>query len=97
MDEKGDYSNLTGLIHARFHEDFNLFGESVDELVSSYVEKMPRSKIDAIVSDIDSFIADHSDTLESEFEERFGGQFDPALWGYTTASFLEELKRLLTG
>jgi len=89
------YPHLTGLIHARFHEDFDLFGDSVEELISSCTEKMPRSMIDAIQSDIDAFMVDHPGTLESAFDERFGSQFDPALWGYTTASFLEEVTRLL--
>jgi hypothetical protein len=96
MTDNKEYGDLTGLIRSRFHEDFDLFGNSVEELVSSYTEKMSRIDIDALISDIDSFKADYPETLDSEFKERFGRQFDPVLWGYTTASFLDEVKRLLS-
>ncbi|MBC8747076.1 hypothetical protein OKW43_002070 [Paraburkholderia sp. WC7.3g] len=96
MADNEKYGDLTGLIRSRFHEDFDLFGNSVEELVSSYTEKMSRSDIDALISDINSFEADYPETLDSEFKERFGRQFDPVLWGYTTASFLDEVKRLLS-
>ena len=64
--------------------------------MASYTEAMPGSYIDAIVSDIGSFKADHAETLDAEFQKRFGRQFDPVLWAYTTLSFLDELKRLLS-
>ncbi|WP_084170088.1 contact-dependent growth inhibition system immunity protein [Paraburkholderia ferrariae] len=96
MVDNDKYGYLTGLIRSRFHEDFDIFGNSVEELVSSYIEKMPKSEIDALISDIDSFKADFPDTLDSEFNERYGSQFDPVLWGHTTASFLDEVKRLLS-
>ncbi|MGF6371551.1 hypothetical protein OKW40_004301 [Paraburkholderia sp. RAU6.4a] len=91
-----EYGNLTGLIRSRFHEDFDLFGNSVEELVSSYTAKMSTTDIDALMSDIDSFKADYPETLDSKFKERFGRQFDPVLWGCTTASLLDEVKRLLS-
>jgi hypothetical protein len=96
MVDNEKYGELTGLIRSRFHEDFDLFGNTVEELVVSYTAEMSKSDIDALVSDIDAFKADYSETLDAEFNERFGRQFDPALWGYTTASFLDEVKRLLS-
>ncbi|MGF6859301.1 contact-dependent growth inhibition system immunity protein [Paraburkholderia sp. CI3] len=57
---------------------------------------MSTTDIDALISDIDSFKADYPETLDSEFKERFGRQFDPVLWGYTTDSLLDEVKRLLS-
>jgi hypothetical protein len=95
MADNEKYGGLTGLIRSRFHEDFDLFGDSVEELVLSYVEDMPKSYIDALISDLDAFMADYPGTLDSEFMERFGRQFDPVLWGYTPSSFLDEVKRLL--
>jgi hypothetical protein len=47
MTDNKEYGDLTGLIRSRFHEDFDLFGNSVEELVSSYTEKMSRIDIDA--------------------------------------------------
>ncbi|MBB5456624.1 contact-dependent growth inhibition system immunity protein [Paraburkholderia sp. Cpub6] len=96
MVDDEEYGDLTGLIRSRFHEDFDLFGNSLEELVSSYTEKMSKSDIDTLISDIDSFKAHYPDTLESEFKQRFGRQFDPVLWGYTADSFLDEVKRLLS-
>ncbi|WP_178392141.1 contact-dependent growth inhibition system immunity protein [Burkholderia sp. SRS-W-2-2016] len=38
----------------------------------------------------------HAHDLNDAFEQAYGSQFGPELWGYTTASFLEELRRILT-
>jgi hypothetical protein len=38
---------------------------------------------------------EHSTDLDCAFERSYGSGFDPTLWGYTTESFLNELKRLM--
>jgi hypothetical protein len=68
-------------------------GESVSmRLGLDYTAEMSKSDIGTLVSDIDSFKVDYSETLDSQFKERFDCHFDLAFWGYTTASFLDEVK-----
>jgi hypothetical protein len=89
------YENLYQLICGRFHEDFDLFGNTIEELVLSFTCECTPEEIGATVAEIDQFRSDHARNLDAAFEEAFGRQFDPTLWGHTTASFLDELKRLL--
>ncbi|WP_233831905.1 contact-dependent growth inhibition system immunity protein [Paraburkholderia sp. ZP32-5] len=90
-----NYENLYQLICGRFHEDFDLFGNTIEELVLSFTRECTPEEINATVTDIDRFKGDHAGNLDTAFEEQFGRQFDPTLWGHTTESFLDELKRLL--
>ncbi|WP_316251705.1 contact-dependent growth inhibition system immunity protein [Paraburkholderia sp. UCT2] len=45
---------------------------------------------------MNSFMNEHPSDLDSAFERDYGAGIDPNLWGHTTASFLDELKRLLS-
>ncbi|SEC64993.1 contact-dependent growth inhibition system immunity protein [Paraburkholderia caballeronis] len=90
------YENLNQLIRGRFNEDFDLWGNSIPELVLSFKNGCPRSMIDATAFEIDQFKTDNAGNLDAAFEREFGKQCSPPLWGHTTDSFLEELKRLLS-
>ena len=90
------YENLEQLILGRFHEDFDLFGDTIHELVWSYKEGRSKDEINATISDIDRFYFDNRDDLDAAFKKQFGYQCNPLLWGHTTASFLAELKRDLS-
>lgn len=82
------------LFNTYFGQDFDLFGETVLEIVACYKKDCPYD-YENLVREIDSFRSEHPNDLDSAFEKDYGHDFDPVLWGYTTASFLEELKRLL--
>ncbi|HEY2024821.1 contact-dependent growth inhibition system immunity protein [Paraburkholderia sp.] len=89
------YENLYQLICGRFHEDFDLFGNTIEELVSSFTCECTPEEINATVAEIDQFKCDHAGNLDAAFEDEFGSQFNPTLWVHTTESFLDEVKRLL--
>jgi hypothetical protein len=92
----GKYENLEQLILGRFHEDFDLFGDAIQELVLSYKEGLSKDEVDATISEIDAFKIHNPDDLDSAFKNEFGYQCNPHLWGHTIASFLDELKRFLS-
>ncbi|WP_028229383.1 contact-dependent growth inhibition system immunity protein [Paraburkholderia ferrariae] len=89
----GTYDNLEQLLMGRFHEDHAIYGNSIPELVRSY--NMTPGERTAMLDEIDRFRQVNSGCLDTAFASLFGGDCDPALWGHTTASFLDELKRLL--
>ncbi|WP_316251746.1 contact-dependent growth inhibition system immunity protein [Paraburkholderia sp. UCT2] len=90
------YPKLYQLFGAYLNQDSDLWGETIPEIVSCYRRDCPRESHLEMIHEIDSFISEHPDDLDSAFETDYGQDFDPELWGYTTASFLEELKRLLS-
>jgi hypothetical protein len=48
------------------------------------------------IEEIKRLTAKFGENLDSAFYEMYGHDFNPKLWGHTTASFLNELKRLLS-
>ncbi|MCC8403626.1 hypothetical protein LJ655_17295 [Paraburkholderia sp. MMS20-SJTN17] len=89
------YEDLFQLIGGYFNEDFDYWGNTIEELVRACASGCTPDMINATVADIERFKSDHAGNLDAAFEETFGGQFDPALWGHTAESFLDEVKRLL--
>ncbi|HEY2024818.1 contact-dependent growth inhibition system immunity protein [Paraburkholderia sp.] len=89
------YDNLDQLIGVYFNEDSDYWGNTIEELVRACTSRCTPEMIRAKVADIDRFKSDHAENLDAAFVEAFGRQFNPTLWGHTTASFLDELKRLL--
>ncbi|MEX3858827.1 contact-dependent growth inhibition system immunity protein [Paraburkholderia sp. BR10923] len=84
------------LFGAYFNEDFDLWGNTISEIVSCYKNDSSTEYRKEIIDEINSFMNEHPSDLDSAFERDYGSGFDPNLWGHTTASFLDELKRLLS-
>ncbi|MCC8396599.1 hypothetical protein LJ656_28830 [Paraburkholderia sp. MMS20-SJTR3] len=78
------------------NEDSNIWGNTLPEILSCYKRDCPRESHLEMIREINLFINEHLDDLDSAFETDYGRNFSPELWGYTTLSFLEELKRILS-
>ncbi|MCC8396600.1 hypothetical protein LJ656_28835 [Paraburkholderia sp. MMS20-SJTR3] len=89
------YPKMYQLFGAYLNQDCKIWGDTIPEIISSYKRDCPRESHLEMIREIDSFIGEHPDDLDTAFETDYGHDFDPQLWEYTTASFLEELKRLL--
>ncbi|MCC8396601.1 hypothetical protein LJ656_28840 [Paraburkholderia sp. MMS20-SJTR3] len=83
------------LFGAYLNQDCRLWGDTLFEIVSCYKSDSERAHHLELIQEIDLFISEHPEDLDAAFETDYGQDFDPELWGYTTASFLEELKRML--
>ncbi|ADG15596.1 conserved hypothetical protein [Paraburkholderia atlantica] len=90
------YSQMSLVFRAYFGEDFDLFGGTIPEIVSSYKRDSPREYHHQLIKEIISFMNEHPMDLDDAFKMDYGASFNPKLWGHTTASFLDELKRLLS-
>lgn len=88
------YSPLSQFIGCRFHEDYDLFGETIEEIVGDYKQSASQEEIQEICREMDEFIAEHGDNAAAVYAQNWGS-FNPAGWGYTIPQFFEELKRLL--
>ena len=95
MKDESPYPHLDLLIHGYFNEDFDLWGDNVEEIVSCFKNESDQALHKLVIEDIDRFERDHSANLDGSFAEVYGLYVDPEPWGHTTASFFEELKRLL--
>ncbi|MBN3805260.1 hypothetical protein GXB81_19720 [Paraburkholderia sp. Ac-20336] len=96
MKTESAYPNLDFLIHSYFNEDFDLWGDNVPEIVSCFKKESDKALHKLVMEEIDRFKSDHSGNLNENFDAIYGLYVDPEPWGYTIASFLDELKRLLS-
>ncbi len=78
-----------------FGQDFDLFGETVPEIVACYKKDSPYD-YENLIREIDTFRSEHPDNLDAVFKQLFRRGFRPEGLGYTTASFLDEIQRLLS-
>jgi hypothetical protein len=90
-----NYPNLSDFIGMCFGQDFDLWGNSVPEIVSTYKDGSDANEWDAISNDINNFRLNYSNNLDSAFKKLYGNYIDPKSWDHTTDSFLSELQRLL--
>ncbi|MEX3787064.1 contact-dependent growth inhibition system immunity protein [Paraburkholderia sp. BR14374] len=89
------YPAMHRIFHVYFGQDFDLFGETIAEIVACYKKDSPHTYSN-LIHEINSFMDEHSADLDCAFERSYGAGFDPTLWGHTTESFLNELKRLMS-
>ncbi|TDV08335.1 contact-dependent growth inhibition system immunity protein [Paraburkholderia caballeronis] len=91
------YPGMRTFFGGYLNQDYELAGDTIPEIVACYKGDSPRECHFEMVHEIEAFMAEHPQDLDVAFETDYGSSFDPKLWGYTTASFLEELKGLLAG
>ena len=89
------YPHLRAFLGAWFHQDFDLDGETLEDIVARYREVSPRFEIDATRGDIDKFIEAHGDSAHKAFVENFDPDVDPSGWGMSTRDWLFQIRQLL--
>ncbi|WP_309491472.1 contact-dependent growth inhibition system immunity protein [Trinickia mobilis] len=97
MSENPDYPEMNQIFGAYLNEDCSYWGNTIAEIVNAYKRDASGEDIRKAISEIERFTKENEGDLDSAFEEAYGSRFGPELWGYTTISFLEELKRILQG
>lgn len=88
------YPELDQLFWAYFNEDFDLSGDTIEEIATCYRRDVDQKRILQACTEMNMFMRRHETDAEVAFSTRWGS-FDPKLWGHTVASFFEELRRIL--
>ena len=78
-----------------FHQDFDIEGETVAELVQAFARSTPGPAQVAVRRDIERFLSEHSDDLDASFEETFHPDIIASAFSGSTLGFLEEIRGLL--
>ncbi|MCC8393562.1 hypothetical protein LJ656_13270 [Paraburkholderia sp. MMS20-SJTR3] len=76
-----------------FGQDFDIFGSTVPEIVACYKQDSPH-RYPNLLRELELFRRAHSGDLDAAFIP-FRHGFRPEGWGYTVASFLDEVQRVL--
>jgi len=88
------YSALSQFIGCHFNEDYDLFGETIEEVVSDFKQIATPEEIKQICLEMDEFLIKYGADAAAVYSQNWGS-FDPGGWGYTIPAFFEELKRIL--
>jgi len=96
MMNEESYPQFYVLFGGYLNHDSDLWGDTLQDVVACYKRDSSPEEIAGALSEIDKFKKEARESLDAKFHETYGLNFNPVLWGYTTTSFLDELKRLLS-
>jgi hypothetical protein len=89
------YPQIDQLLHVYFGQDYDIWGNTIEEIVGCYKRDSPIEFQQALLDEIARFRQAHPHDLDAAFLAAYEYDFDPPLWKHTTDSFLTELDRLL--
>ncbi|MCF6280838.1 MAG: hypothetical protein L3J28_01305 [Candidatus Polarisedimenticolaceae bacterium] len=92
---KNDYPELADLMSGWFHQDFDIEGETVPEIISAFIASSSANQCESIMSEILSFIQEHNENLSEYFIQIFEPDIELTEFAETTKAFLEEIYNCL--
>ncbi len=99
MNDPTPYPALANMLDGWFHQDYDINGTNLEEILPHFLRAKRAALLQETVSDIDRFLADHSEDKEG-LEAAVESVFDPGViiegWdGLTTKQWLERAKQLI--
>ncbi|MDR1968718.1 MAG: hypothetical protein LBQ32_08530 [Burkholderiaceae bacterium] len=90
------FLHLDEFLGAWFHQDFDLMGDTLEEILEAYRGVSTDEERAAVVHDIDRFLALPEDNLDDVFDSTFdpGGVYLPG-WGMSAREWLQRVRELL--
>ncbi|EYU14975.1 contact-dependent growth inhibition system immunity protein [Photorhabdus aegyptia] len=93
MEKEIERKYIDDLILTYFHQDYLLFGETIDEIVTDYLNCQHPITIISLIREINNFIR-NSDDVEKDFQSLNYDEFVPELWDTTALDFLNHVSKL---
>jgi len=91
------FEYLDSLMGGWFHQDFDIEGDTPQEVMASYKAKMPPSDQVGLLVDVRKYLDAHPD--DAELEENFQKTFEPQIvqgaFGMSTREFLNTIEASL--
>ena len=95
MTSTSRYPEMNQLFGVYLNQDYSHWGETIEAVVDCYRRDSRPQQVECLVAEIQRFRARHAEDLDAAFASAHGFDFDPALWGLSTGSFLDDLERQL--
>lgn len=89
------YTALSQFLGGWFHQDFDIEGNTVPEVLDAFRAVTPPEEQAKLKSDIQRFLDEHPNDLDSAFEETFEPDIIASALSGSTRGFLEEIRDLL--
>ncbi len=93
---KGPYPHLDQLIGGWFHQDFDIEGETLEQIISSHNKVSSAEDRQYTRSDIQKFLQERDDRqVKEDLIRLFHPDVDPEAWGMSTRQWLQRIYELL--
>jgi hypothetical protein len=89
------YPFLRRLLGGWFHQDFDIDGETLEEILAKFKSVTPEAEVLGVKLDIETLLQNSADDLDDEFAGHFQPDIDPAGWGMTTREWLMCVHKIL--
>lgn len=89
------YKNIGTLIRVFFGQDYDLFGETVEEVLDSYLETENPKTAEKVCQEAEYLLSLNDQVLIEAFQSISQGEFNPEPWGETVRTFLEKINNYL--
>ena len=87
-----DYPTLSNLLSGWFHQDFDIEGETVEEIIGKYNASCSVEERQTLIEDISRFLEIEDDMISQEFDRIFDPDIEPTGFAPTTRAFLEQIR-----
>lgn len=85
-----EYPRLAHLMRSQFHQDYDIEGDTLEEIMASYQAVTPEETQQELAAEIETFLATSPD-VDREFEEKFSPQVETSVLAAGTRDFLERI------
>ena len=90
------YPDLASLISGWFHQDFDIEGETIEEIINAFNKSSSKEQRQLVINDISRFLEISDNKIEKEFIRIFNPDIEPTGFSPTTRDFLEEIMKCLS-
>lgn len=90
------YEHLASFLSAWFHQDFDVSGGTVEEIVAAYRASACKEDIDNVRRDILNFLKAHPSDASEKLEEAFDLEVDPLGFAPSGELFLQAINSALS-
>jgi hypothetical protein len=92
---KPEYPAIAELMGGMFHQDFDLVGNTVAEIMLAFRKVTPPEEQLVLKTEVVRFLSEHGSDLDEAFEMTFRPDIIPSAFSGSTRAFLEEIRDLL--
>lgn len=89
------FPELASFMGGWFHQDFDIHGDTLEEVVAAFKAESDAALVALLVADIDAFLVTGDDGMDDRFQEFFRPDIIPTSFRPTTRAFLEAVRNAL--
>lgn len=90
------FSHLDHFLNAYMHQDWRIYGETLEDVVTAYVEDTSSDDIALLHAEISEFLSNPNDLTEPAYRQLYPNSALPSGWNMNVRSWLSLVDELAT-